>query len=302
MNRHNGPGAVSVVIITRDRKDELLHTLDRLHALPEAPPVVVVDNGSTDGTSGAVTEEFPDVRLLSLAENHGAVGRNLGVFLADSPYVAFCDDDTWWEPGSLAAAAEVLDRHPRIAVVTARIVVEPSGVEDPICEDMRYSPLETTPGLPGHPLLSFLAGASVVRRQAFQEIGGFEPRFFFDGEEELLAADLVNAGWALVFVPELLVHHQPSCARDAHDRRRRGIRNTLWFAWLRRPVRSALRRSVALVRRLPPDRVSAAGLLDAVRGARWVLRHRRVVSPEVEAGLRRLDHSQLTSRARRYVS
>lgn len=264
--------------------------------------MVVVDNGSTDGTPAAVTAEFPDIRLLRLPENRGAAGRNLGVSVVDSPYVAFCDDDTWWEPGSLATAAQILDAHPRLAVVTARIVVEPSGDDDPICEDMRSSPLEAAPDLPGHPLLSFLAGASVVRRQAFEEVGGFEPRFFFDGEEELLAADLVDAGWALVYIPEILVHHEPSPTRDPHGRRRRGIRNTLWFAWLRRPVSSALRRSVALLGRLPPDRVSAAGVLDAARGAGWVVRHRRVVSPDVEAGLRVLDRSQLKSRARRYVS
>jgi len=42
-----------------------------------------------------------------------------------TPYAAFCDDDTWWEPGSLALAADALDAQPDIAAVTARIVVEP---------------------------------------------------------------------------------------------------------------------------------------------------------------------------------
>ncbi|MGW4074120.1 glycosyltransferase family 2 protein, partial [Streptomyces asiaticus] len=50
--RGNADGRTTVVIITRDQRDELLHTLDQLAELPERPPVIVTDNGSTDGTAG----------------------------------------------------------------------------------------------------------------------------------------------------------------------------------------------------------------------------------------------------------
>jgi len=114
-----------VVVITATRRDEVLRAPDRLSALPERPHVVVVDNGSTDGTAEAVRTAFPLVQLVASPENLGAVGRNVGVARLDTPYVAFCDDDTWWDSGSLRAAADVLDAHPRLAVVTARILVEP---------------------------------------------------------------------------------------------------------------------------------------------------------------------------------
>src|SRR4051794_35052172 len=118
---------VAVVVITHQRRDELLLAVDRLLALPEQPHVVVVDNGSTDGTADAVRARFPEVELVPSPENLGAVGRNVGVARLDTPYVAFCDDDTWWDPGALRTAADVLDAHPRLAVVTARIIVEPGG-------------------------------------------------------------------------------------------------------------------------------------------------------------------------------
>src|SRR5699024_6372381 len=118
---------VGVVVITHNRRTELDRTLRLLRELPEAPPVVVVDNGSSDGTAQAVRRDHPWVTLLESRRNLGAVGRNLGVQLLDTPYVAFCDDDTWWDPGSLAAAADALDAHPDVAVLTARIVVEPAG-------------------------------------------------------------------------------------------------------------------------------------------------------------------------------
>lgn len=293
---------VAVVVITHDRRDELLVALERLLALPEQPHVVVVDNGSTDGTADAVGTRFPQVELVASPENLGAVGRNVGVARLGTPYVAFCDDDTWWEPGSLRAAADVLDAHPGLAVVTARIVVEPGGTEDPIVPELRDSPVPGADWLPGPALGSFLAGASVVRREAFVAVGGFSERLWLGGEEELMAGDLAAAGWELCYLSGLTVHHRASRARDPHRRRQDGIRNTLWTTWLRRPLRPALRRTVRLLRALPRDRVSARGLLAAAGGLPWVLRERRVLPPHAEARFAALDRAQESSTARRYVS
>jgi GT2 family glycosyltransferase len=218
------------------------------------------------------------------------------------PYVAFCDDDTWWERGSLPRAAALLDAHPEVAVLTGRILVEPGGREDPINAELRDSPIRGAPGLPGPALGSFLAGASVVRRRAFEAVGGFDARIFLGGEEEMLASRLLEAGWALCHVPDLVVHHEPSPARDPHLRRRRGVRNVLWFWWLRRPAGSALRRTVALLCTSPHDRVTFLGVYDALRGLPYVVRNRRVVPPYVEDAYRRLDEPQRTSKARRYIS
>jgi N-acetylglucosaminyl-diphospho-decaprenol L-rhamnosyltransferase len=293
---------VAVVVITFNRCREADAALSRLESLPEQPQVVLVDNGSTDGTAAMVRERHAKTCLLTPGVNLGAVARNLGVALVDAPYVAFCDDDTWWEPGSLTRAADVLDQHPRLAVLTADIRVEPGNREDPICEEMRRSPLPASPGVPGHPLLSFLAGASVVRRSAFEAAGGFSARLWLGGEEELLASDLARAGWQMSFLPEIVVHHEPSVARDPHLRRRHGIRNTLWFTWLRRPVRRALLRTARLALSVPRDRISLQGFLDAARGCLWVVLERRVVPAHVEAGYRLLEESQRRSAARRYVS
>lgn len=295
-------GEVTVVVITRGRRQELAAALTRLEQLPERPGVVVVDNGSSDGTVAMVRRDFPAVRLLALGTNLGAAGRNAGAALCTTPFVAFCDDDTWWSPGSLDRAASLLRRHPRIAVVTARIVVEPSGATDAISDEMGRSPLPRPPGLPGSPLLSFLAGASVVRRRAFLGCGGFNPLLVIGGEEELLGTDLADAGWDMAYVPDIEVHHRASTQRDPHLRRRQGIRNTLWYTWLRRASRPAAARSISLLAGLPRDRHSARALLEAVGGIGWVAASRREVGADVEAGLRLLDADHARSEARRYVS
>ena len=293
---------VAVVVITHQRREELLLAVSRLLELPERPHVVVVDNGSTDGTADAVRERFPQVDLIASRANLGAVGRNVGVGRLDTPYVAFCDDDTWWDAGSLRTAADALEAHPRLAVVTARIIVEPGGREDPIVPELRDSPVRGADWLPGPALGSFLAGASVLRRDAFTAVGGFSERLWLGGEEELMAGDLAASGWELCYLPALTVHHQASVARDPHRRRRDGIRNTLWTTWLRRPVRPALRRTLHVLRTVPRDRVTARGLLAAAGGIPWVLRERRVLPPCAEARFAALDEAQRRSTARRYVS
>ncbi|MFE4052098.1 glycosyltransferase family 2 protein [Streptomyces sp. YIM B13518] len=291
----------TVVVITHNRRPELLRTLGELAGLPEEPPVVVTDNGSTDGTAEAVARRHPDVRLLRPGRNLGAVGRNLAVRDVRTPYVAFCDDDSWWSPGSLAGAADLLDRHPALGSVTARIIVEPDGTDDPIVRELRDSPLPGPPWLPGPALGSFLAAATVLRTDAFRTAGGFSPRLWLGGEEELLAADLAADGWWLTYAEHLTVHHQASAARDATLRRMHGIRNTLWFTWLRRPVRPALRRTLDLARTVPRDTASLRAFAEAAAALPWVLRERRVLPHEVESRLRLLDPAQRTSTARRYL-
>ncbi|MFF8641155.1 glycosyltransferase family 2 protein [Streptomyces sp. NPDC015345] len=291
----------TVVVITHNRRPELLRTLDRLAELPEEPEVIVVDNASTDGTADAVDRHHPSVRLLRPGRNLGAVGRNLAVREVRTPYVAFCDDDSWWAPGSLAGAADLLDRHPALATVTARILVEPGGTEDPITEELRDSPVPGPDWLPGPALGSFLAAATVLRADAFRAAGGFNPRLWLGGEEELLAADLAAAGWWLVYADHLTIHHHPSRVRDSALRRGHGIRNTLWFTWLRRPVRPALRRTVHLVRTVPRDLVSVRAFAEAATALPWVVRERRVLPRAAEARLRALEEAQRHSSARRYV-
>jgi len=278
-----------VVILTHNRPGDLARTLERLLALPEQPRVVVVDNASTSDPAPALAVRFHGVEIVRLPENIGAAGRNAGVARLDTPYVAFCDDDAWWAPGMLARAADLLDAHPRLGLVAGKVLVGPGERVDPTCLEMALSPLAATPRLPGRPVLGFLCAAAMVRRRAFLQVGGFEPRLFLGGEEHLLAIDLAAAGFALAYVDDVIVHHHPSTQRQAARRRRLLLRNALWCAWLRRPAPAALRVTLALVRARRRDPALVPALAAALAGAPWILRHRRVVPREVERGLRTLE-------------
>ena len=120
-------GVPTVVIATRDRRPRLLETLARLAALPERPPVIVVDNASRDGTADAVEQAFPQVTVLRLARDLAPAARTRGIAAAATPLVALTDDDSWWAAGALRRAAPVFDAHPRLGLLAARILVEPGG-------------------------------------------------------------------------------------------------------------------------------------------------------------------------------
>src|SRR4051812_20596984 len=199
-----------VVVVTRNRRATLLETLRHLEALPERPPLCVVDNASTDGTASAVSADHPHVKLVRLARNEGTGARNTGAAALGTPLVAFCDDDSWWEDGALTVAGDAFRRHPRLGLLGACVLVGSDRALDPTCAAMAASPLTATGPLPGPPVLGFLACGAVVRRAALDAVGGFERRFGTGGEEQLLALDLAAAGWDLAYMPEVRAFHHPA--------------------------------------------------------------------------------------------
>ncbi|MFI2611071.1 glycosyltransferase family 2 protein [Kitasatospora sp. NPDC018619] len=281
---------VGVVVITRNRRAHVLRTLERLAALPERPTVVVLDNGSRDGTVEAVRQHHPQVVLGALRRNLGAVARNLGVAALDTPYVAFCDDDSWWHPGSLAAAAGLFDRYPRLGLLAAATEVGASRRRDPIDALLAASPLGTAPDLPGPSVLGFLACASVVRRSAFLEVGGFHRLLHFAGEETLLALDLAAAGWGVAHCEQVVAHHEP--AGDPRPGRvARLHRNELLTCWLRRPWPRVARQTGGLIRSAGSDRQAVRALLSALPRLPVAVSQRRRLPASVEEALDRLERS-----------
>jgi N-acetylglucosaminyl-diphospho-decaprenol L-rhamnosyltransferase len=270
---------VTVVVATRNRRDRLMETLPR-----HAAPVILVDNGSDDGSPDAVAAAFPRVAVVRLGENRGAAARNVGVELARTPFVAFADDDSHWAPGSLRQAAKLLRAYDRVGLLSALVLVGRQARVDPVSAAMAAAPLGTPADAPGPSVLGFLACAVVVRRDAFLTVGGFEPRLHVYGEEALLAMDLAAAGWRLAYAPALTVRHLPlPDGRDSGARRRIEARNRVLTALLRRPPRVVARTAIAAWR---DDR---AGVADAARLLPWALRRRHRLPPDVEAALSLLD-------------
>jgi GT2 family glycosyltransferase len=273
--------AVTCVVASRNRRADLLASLPRHEA-----PVVLVDNASTDGTVEAVRAAHPDVTVVPLDRNAGALARTLGTARAGTPFVAFTDDDSWWAPGDLARAAEIMRAHPRLGLLSARILVGAEEELDPVCTEMAASPLGTEPDLPGPSLLGFVACAALVRTEAFTAAGGFDPVVRFPGEEERLALDLAAAGWGLAYVDAVTVHHHPSTMRDPGPVRQAGIwRSRVLTALMRYPLQDLIGQLTRAARAGRPGWRGLAGALPRVPAA---LRARRVLPRHVMDGVREL--------------
>jgi len=276
--------AVTTVIMTRNRWDDLARTLPRHDG-----PVILVDNGSTDQTPQRVRAAFPDVVVIELDRNVASQARNIGVEAARTPYVAFADDDSWWEPGALGRAAAHFDARPRLALLAARILVGEEERTDPVCTSMAVSPLGREPDLPGPSVLGFVACGAVVRRDAFLQVGGFDPVIGFPGEEESLALDLAVAGWGLAYVDDVLAHHVPSATRPpSRERRTIETRNELLTALMHRPWPVVGACALRAWRRGPTGR---SALARAALRAPRALRRRRPLPRPIEARRRLLDQA-----------
>lgn len=278
------------MIATRNRADELRRTVDELLALRPCPPIVVVDNASTDDTAvrmRSVSARWSNVRLIRLPRNEGVAARNVGVRHAATPYVAFSDDDSWWAPDALPLAEKLLDAYPGVGLLAARTLVGPRRRADPVCALMADSPLGHADDEPGPAVLGFLACSAVLRRRAFLDVGGFSPLLHFGAEETLLAYDLAARGWSLCYVDGLVAHHHPSPRRiDPAERRALELRNNALIDWMRRPAVDGVHTAARLVRGALRDPVARRAAAGAFRRLPHALARRRTLPPEVR---RRID-------------
>jgi GT2 family glycosyltransferase len=282
----------TVVIATRNRATELTRTLTELTALRPRPPVIVLDNASSDDTADRAAE-FPDVRVIRLPRNLGAAARNLGVALARTPYVAFSDDDSWWAEDALAEAERILDAHSEVGLVAAKTLVGEEEREDPVVSLMAESPLGNPGGLPGPSVLGFLACSAVVRRKAYLQAAGFSPLLHFGAEERLLSYDLAAHGWQLCYVDRVRAHHHPSSVRPSRGWRERAeLRNRLLITVMRRPVRQCLADGLRVLTRVPREPRVLGALAGVVRRLPSALAERRPLPDGVERQIRVLEHAQ----------
>jgi GT2 family glycosyltransferase len=283
----------SFVIATRDRSPELRAVLDRLLDTTSCP-IVVVDNGSRDDSVQAATRAAAGsagrLTVVPLTRNEGAVARNIGVAHCSTPYVAFCDDDSWWAPGATTLAEEIFDKYPTVALLAARTVMWPHDRDDPLVAQLADSPLGRDPDLPGPSILGFQSCSAQVRKSAFEAVGGFSPILHFRGEEDLLAWDLAAQGWDLCFCRALVAYHQPSASRSASQvQQARVRRNTALSACLRRPADRCVRAAAALLWAATHDTAHARALMEAVAALPAVARERRRLPESVEQALRVLE-------------
>jgi GT2 family glycosyltransferase/O-antigen/teichoic acid export membrane protein len=191
-----------------------------LESLPAHVPgrVMVVDNASSDGSPELVKAHFPHVLLVESPSNRGyGAAANLGAAACDSRYILLLNSDTRLEAGTLERLAEYMDHHPRAAVAGPRLLNpdgSPQASRFHFPTPGRLLQRETSlqrlvPAFPQEagPVPWVLGAALMIRREAFEAVGGFDEDFFLYYEEVDLCLRLRQAGWEIHYAPVVDVIH-----------------------------------------------------------------------------------------------
>lgn len=282
-----------LVVLNWHGREDTLELLEGLVAEPAT--ILVVDNGSYDGTLEAVEERFPGVRTLQTGANLGyAGGNNAGIDRAlaeGADVVGVLNNDTLVPPGFLAPLLAALAAHPRSAVSPdIRYASEPevSWFRGSFIDEHtgwpQHLPPERQPPVDGGPFPSpVLTGCCIVTSAAvWRSVGTFDDGMFLIFEDSDWSRRAVSRGIELLVVPASRIRHKVSrsftgasgvlgsyyYARNGTTFawRHLGVSGTLRFAW-RAVLRPDAKRAFALSHRAR-KLMEVLGLLAAVTGRR----------------------------------
>jgi GT2 family glycosyltransferase len=221
----------SIVITTRNRRQELeLAVASALvQELDGALEVIVVDDGSTDGTAEMVASKFPAVMLHRFETSRGyIVQRNFGARVASAPIIFSIDDDAVFSTARIVADVLRQFDAPCIGAVAIPFIN--------ICQDakriLQQAPDETAP----YVLPSYIGTAHALRRELFLRLGGYREALFHQGEEGDYCLRMLEAGYVVRSGRSDPIHHFESPRRDFRRVDIYGRRNNVLFGWYHAPA------------------------------------------------------------------
>ena len=234
---------VTVIIVNWNKKNLLNNCLTSLeNQMFKDFDILVVDNGSTDGSIQLLRENYPTVNLIELGKNTGFChANNIGIQNAKSEYIALLNNDTEVDKNWLNELVEVLDKNEKYSFASSKMIClndksKIDRVADSFttccfmfglgagddAENEYTKPFE---------ILGVCGGAAFFRKKVFDKIGGFDERYFAYLEDLDLNLRMLHAGFKGIYVPTAKVYHLGGGTSDGM-RNPMVIRNTvrnLWF-------------------------------------------------------------------------
>jgi GT2 family glycosyltransferase len=220
---------VSIVIPVHNRAELTRRCLDAVRTtVPAECETIVVDDASSDGTAGILTERGDEIRVLTLSENAGfATACNRGAQGARHDLLVFLNNDTEPQPGWLEALLAEAEAHPEADVVGAKLVYPGGTVQHAgVVFGQDGYPHHLYAGLPaGHPavnrsrpLRAVTAACMLVRRAAFEAAGGFDAGYRNSLEDVDLCLRIGERGGGVRYCAGAVVQHLESASRGRDDR------------------------------------------------------------------------------------
>lgn len=232
---------VDVVIVTWNGREDTLRAVEgvvsqsRPRSISELG-IIVVDNGSTDGTGKALAANHPSVRVIRLGRNRGFTGGvRAGVEVSSAELVILLNNDAVPQPGWLEALTETIAQAPDDVLSVAGCIVDPSGGRaDFIRGAMTFDghafqpgfrkPLASLEILPAGTEIPFACGGNmIVRRVPFLGIGGFDDDYFAYLEDVDFGWRSWLAGYRTLWEPRAVVRHRSSATSDRLGSFERGV-------------------------------------------------------------------------------
>ncbi|MFB3828702.1 MAG: glycosyltransferase family 2 protein [Bryobacteraceae bacterium] len=273
---------ISVIVVNWNRRELLRACLRSLERQDAAHEVIVVDNGSSDGSADTAEREFK-ARVIHNAENRGfCAANNQGIREARGDLIALLNNDAEAEPGWLSALARAFEGRPEVGMAASKILLyeDPRRIDKAghliypdgqnrgrgtgVLDDGRFDSMEEVLWPDGC--------AAMYRRVMLDEIGGFDEDFFAYGDDAELGMRARIAGWKCLYAPDAVVRHHRGSTLGKHSARRLALieRNRVLLAAKLFPWRLLWRNPAYYAARIAAGmRASRAGRGE-VAGLPWL--------------------------------
>jgi len=212
---------VRVVVVNWNSRDLLSACLASLHRQTYTDfQVIVVDNGSSDGSVDFVREHFQHTDFIGLPENQGfSRASNAGIERARAEYIAMLNNDAEADPEWLGELVAALQANPEVDFCASKMVLHRQRDLADACGD--FYTVEGIPGKIGHlepadwhnkprEVFGACAGAAIYRLSILEELGGFDEDFFIVYEDSDLSFRAQLMGYRCLYVPSAVVYHHLS--------------------------------------------------------------------------------------------
>lgn len=217
----------TIVITTLNRRDELTHAIDSCLSQSVDCEVIVVDDGSVDGTATMVRDRYPSVRVFQATTSRGLIAqRNFAASVAKAEFVVSLDDDAHFSSTTIVEHTIREFDDPKIGVVTIPIVNFPGTQIFQVAPDSS-GPYATFP---------FIGAAHALRTQQFLAMGGYREEYVRQGEERDYAVRLLDRGYVVRMGSSDIVEHRPSPTRNMTEIAFYGRRSDVLFGWFNVPA------------------------------------------------------------------